>query len=437
MFGPYSANHYLFSISQSLNGDYLLENNIIYDEFIHMGYQRFYVEGGSSDTASSLWYCGKLTNYSDFIEITGDERLNGFKAVSFPSLEDTSVTFCLDTDNPDVVSYFSPFKAGCTHCDCANWTIAIDKDTDTLVSQLSMSGSEGHTHSKHMWVTLHRTGPAPVVSDEDMPGHGADFSCNFEENGRDSEPVDRGNSPLRMSHEQLVAQASSGGGCPHMKRLMKPESMTPSPSSSVEKAPQFKFSDSYDHCYVINAYTDYRVAWTLDAEKSLLHVSISSTLLEQRNDTYVALGFRPMGRASSPSLTKQGTGRHMNFGMEGADIVVGSVSGGLRTLYAELYTGPPVPDNSLKISDATVTISDNRVVVSFTRPLVGGYLHENFDNDGSIVSGAADVIWAVGNDSVETDDSNTSGCEYHSNTRGIRFINWEDPSIAMVDEWKC
>lgn len=39
----------------------------------------------------------------------------------------------------------------------------------------------------------------------------------------------------------------------------------------------------------------------------------------------------------------------MDFGMEGADIVAGSSQGGVRQLYAAIYTGPPIVDASLKL----------------------------------------------------------------------------------------
>ena len=473
MFGPYNGNSYLFSISQAPNGDYVFENNIVYDELASMGYQRFYVEGTGA-TASNLWYCGKLTNYSDFEEVTGDDRLNGFRALKFPEEGDSSVTFCLDTDNTAVLNGgMNPFQVGCSHCDCANWTIAYDESTDALVSQLSMSGSEGHTHSKHVWVSLKRAGPAPVITDEDVPGHGDAFSCAFEENGRDSEPVDRGDSPLPSSshhHHLPLSDSGTGGagnGCPHMKRLQANKVASASPllpalsenHLTTKKANKLQqssssssSSSSYDHCYVINKYSDYRIAWSLDLPRQLLHVSVSAPppSADTDNHTYVAVGFRPMSRSSAPPLAKQGTGRHMNFGMEGADIVAGSVGRGLRSLYAELYTGPPVVDTSLQLSDSSVEVVGGRVVVSFTRPLVGGYLYANHGSEDSIVSGYADIIWAVGLDTDSTSVSDgggdddgggggggEAGCEYHSNTRGLRFMDWEDPTIAMVDAWKC
>ena len=306
-----------------------------------------------------------------------------------------------------------------------------------------------------MWVALHRTGPAPVISDEDVSGHGTGFTCEFEDGGRDSVPVDRGGSPLH--HEELMTQpqinsgdkAGAAGGCPHMKRLNANKMTTSVADTAVAASASLKkalAASSHDHCYVINQHSDFRLAWTLDVAKEMLHVSISAPPASggNINSTYVAVGFRPQSRVASVPLTKQGTGRHMNFAMEGADIVAGSVQGGLRSLYAALYTGPPIPDDSLQISESSVQLEDGRVVLSFSRPLVGGYLFAHYGNEGSIISGAADIIWAVGTDSPagrpsgeEGEDANTSGCEYHSNTRGLRFIDWEDPAVAMVDVWKC
>jgi len=54
-----------------------------------------------------------------------------------------------------------------------------------------MSGSDGHTHSKHMWAELKKIGPPPKVEAGYMPGHGSNFSCEFSEGGRDSTAVNR------------------------------------------------------------------------------------------------------------------------------------------------------------------------------------------------------------------------------------------------------
>jgi hypothetical protein len=178
-----------------------------------------------------------------------------------------------------------------------------------------------------------------------------------------------------------------------------------------------------------------------------LRCSVSAPVLTgadgtpQRDTTWVAIGFRPLSRSSELDLAAEGTGHHMNFGMQGADIVAGSVAGGVRTMYAALYTGPPSPDASLQISDASVEIlpaqgdaaGADRVVLTFTRPLVGGYLLAHYGNNASIDTGFSDIIWAVGLDSPSSD----VGCAYHDNIRGLRVIDWEHPEIAMVDTWKC
>jgi len=62
--GPYDAPHYLFSISLSPLGDYLMEVNLVYDSHRVTGYQRFYIEG-YGDTAGVLWYCGSFSNFSN------------------------------------------------------------------------------------------------------------------------------------------------------------------------------------------------------------------------------------------------------------------------------------------------------------------------------------------------------------------------------------
>jgi len=422
-----------------------------------MGYQRFYVEGSGS-TLGTLWYCGSLKNFSDSpAEQTGGARLNAFKPVVLPSSSDLNVTFCLDSTDKQVMgpADMNPFMKGCITCDCANWTIAYDPARDILVSQMSMSGSDGHTHSKHMWAELKKIGPTPVVEAGYMPGHGSNFSCEFSEGGRDSTAVDRSwlaktSHGFPVSDKAVAAgDASSAGkatgsssGCPFAKLFAKsPARQNENPKTRTGTGTGT--NTSYDRCYTLNDRSGFNLAWTLDLDAQTLRCSVSAPVLvsgdgaDNRNATWVAIGFRPMSRSHEERLIVEGSGHHMNFGMEGADIVAGSVSGGVRTMYAALYTGPPTPDASLKISDASVEVVDSaagpRVVVQFTRPLVGGYLNANFGSDGSILSSFADILWAVGLDSSASD----VGCNYHNNNRGMRVIDWANPEIAMVDAWLC
>jgi len=182
---------------------------------------------------------------------------------------------------------------------------------------------------------------------------------------------------------------------------------------------------------VLNSYADYRLAWTLDAASSLLNVTISAPASSAL--TWAAIGFRPKSRSREWQDGQDKASTHTNFGMEGADIVVGSSKGGVRTMFAELYTGPPIASTDLEIAaEEAIVTSDGRVQVSFSRPLVGGYLATQMGaSDATIVSPLADIIWAVGN------DDEAGGCAYHDNRRGLRFVDWENPETTFVEEWKC
>eukprot|EP01038_Epipyxis_sp_PR26KG_P005553 gene5553-7674_t len=416
--GPF-ANNYLFSISNptSIYGDYLIENNLFYENNAIMGYQRFYVEGGKgpsgADSAGELWYCGSLSNYSNVVEQTGSGRLNDFFLVE---TTDLSATFCVNSSNSQTMDYVNPFKKGCMACDCGNWTLSYNPNSDTLTSMLQMSGGDNEDHSKHLYAELKRIGPARTVDDSYMPGHGSNFSCDFSENGRDSVPVDR-----------------SMSGCP----LFKPLNSASNKLTSIKDESNtyhVKSVTEYAHCYMINKYTGFQVEWTLNDDAQSINLAISMPYTN--DDEYIAIGFRPLSRAYNQKYWYVGTGHHFNFAMQGADIVTGSLNGGIRTYYADKYTGAPVLDNSLKVYDAKVTKNDNlnRTILSFSRPYISGYLLNTYNISASIVSGEADIIWAIGDIIVSQD---TKELDYHYNLRGLRFIDWENPQIAMFDSWKC
>jgi len=413
VFGPFSSSEYTFSISQSETGSYLMENNIVYDG-ISMGYQRFYVD---NNDGGYLWYCGNLTNFADEPEITGSSRKNGFKPVVLPDETDSNVTFCLDSDKIAVMGRgnSNPFKDGCAGCDCANWTISYDSISDLLFSELSMAGSQ------HLKVALQRAGD-PAQMTDDFPDR---LICDFSDGGRDSVPVVMGNSNVVQ--------------CPFMKHrgtgtetLSKTESKSMNRSVSTDKTESLSIpvtKSEYDHCYRINKLTDFQLQWTLDTMAEELRVSVSASAEIFGDSSYIAVGFRPMSRYNDAELTAEGTGRHMDFGMEGADIVLGSWQGVSR-LYAAVYYGAPVPDTSLDISAENAGVSSGRVFLSFTRPLVSGYLLAQYNQSASIVSPAADIIYAVGS----ADDT---GAHYHGHTRGLRFMDWEHPELNLDDSWKC
>ena len=99
------------------------------------------------------------------------------------------------------------------------------------------------------------------------------------------------------------------------------------------------------------------------------------------SNAYVAIGFRPLSLSNNSSFIAAGTGIPQEFGMRGADIVLGGAEGGIKTFYAAEYTGPPIADNnnSLDIYNATVefNVKSGRTTLTFMRPLVSGYLVAN------------------------------------------------------------
>jgi hypothetical protein len=264
---------------------------LVYDE-VQIGFQRFYVEG-TGDTAGSLWYCGQLYNFSDGVEATGQGRLNLFKVQPMVSLQQR-VTFCLDSSKQEVMGPSNPFKLGCDYCDCANWTLFYDDISGKLTSQLSMSGfSDG---SRHLWVEMTRIGDAPVISNSDVAGHGANFSCDFSEpDGRDSDPVDR---------NPLINKAS-GTGCPMLTNLgarssstdehkKLPRQKTFIAESSVTSTKQHN-QQQLQYCYVLNNVVDFRLEWTINIDKQELNCAISVPWTKQSvsggDNVWVAIGY--------------------------------------------------------------------------------------------------------------------------------------------------
>ena len=305
----------------------------------------------------------------------------------------------------------NPFMAGCSECDCANWTITHNEVTDTLTSLLQMSGGEGHTHSKHLLVELARAGPPPIHEKSLVYGSGCDFD------GKDSHPVNPVDDVVEAKRSSVKRSST---GCPFLSQRAKAQ----------KNAKETNLQDPpVEHCYVINRASDYHLKWTLDENSSVLNVTVSAPA--ESDSTWVAIGFRPKGRSYDESYTEKLTSKHTNFGMQGADIVAASVSNGVRTLFAELYTGPPIASTDLEISGESVKAINQRVELSFSRPILSGNLFKVYkDNDASIISSDSDIIWAIGSDDA-------GSCSYHNENRGYRFIDWQDPESHLDDSMKC
>jgi hypothetical protein len=320
-----------------------------------------------------------------------------------------------------------------------------------------MAGAPTHMHSKHLSVVYTRVGPPPVVNETGWPGHGANFTCDYD--GRDDVPVDiaRGPGCPHGQRRAAAARPAVGGPPPPLPASSAaPASAETAPAGAAPPAPASRAAETASageegeegpalpqtHCYVLNAYSGYRLEWrVLDG---ILQVDASAPVADQNH--YVALGFRPQGRTTGGGYESVGTGVATKFGMEGADIVVGHGGAGVvQTYYANLYTGPPDADASLAITNASAVFeptSDGRggsagiVRLRFSRAVAGTGKLASLGYPSSVTSVLtphADVIWSVGASSA----GGSPSCSYHTNTRGLRFINWEAPAGAMSDIWRC
>ena len=308
-----------------------------------------------------------------------------------------------------------------------------------------MAASEGHSNSRHLSVALAYAGPPPVVDSADWPGHGANFSCDFE--GRDGSPV-----------------GDEAAGCPFLRNEGANSALADRapplghPRVSSPPATATATAAAYEHCYTINGASGFDLAWTLRRERAGRGAGARAWLDVQASarvagpGTWVALGFRPMSReADQGAMDPLGTGRGNNFGMEGADIVAGFGSGEVRPLYAALYTGPPQapdpPSSALEIFNASASFEADAgggggggvLTLRFTRAAAGsGHLASLGlpDSQTTILSPRADILWAVGA-AADDDEGFSASCAYHENTRGLRVVDWEDPTRNFVDIWKC
>jgi len=159
-------------------------------------------------------------------------------------------------------------------------------------------------------------GPAPEVNTTDWPGHGANFSCDFA--GRDAVPVDvypaglsgcpRASAMLALPRksasnkiaEPLFFKDRSAPTDVHAASIL----LDTYPSNSTEPT---------SHCYILNEFSDYRLAWTLHLERGEVDIEVSAFAADTNH--WVAIGFRPQGRATNDTLqTSYNTGDVNKFG---------------------------------------------------------------------------------------------------------------------------
>jgi len=137
--------------------------------------------------------------------------------------------------------------------------------------------------------------------------------------------------------------------------------------------------------------------------------------------------------------------------------------------YSATFTPDPAAGSR---GDANTTTSSGTLSLGFTRAVAGtGNLayHGLASDQTTVLSPWADLIWAVGDseptatcekgknellrkglDRKARNDLQQSkaavgshellqgeGLSYHSNTRGLRVIPWQNPEKYLVDSWKC
>ena len=439
--GPWT-NNLTMSVGETNAGDFVLEQHIDgYNNRTSYGHQRFDIEGGAGDTAGTLWYCGVLTGGSFFpYDAVAWDR---FVATAAPAPGDTSVTFCLDypahpfppgRDPLPFPTQPPPAASGCTGCGCAQWTLSVTKGdaatggADTLLSSLTMGGS-----SHHLLVELHRLEGVDPGTPTDLAGHGAKFACNFSDFPGPPESVAAGHA----GGARAAARRANGlpaPNCPFFTGRSSAAAAAAAAAAAKEAPPVLLRNSTFPNCYTLNDPAAVRLEWRLDSGASELTVALSAdTAALGGAGAYVALGFRPGSRASDPGLVAAGTGIPQEFGMRGADVVLGGAAGGVSTWYAAEFTGAPVPDNSLAITESSATFdaSTGRTTLTFTRPLVGGYLAKH-TFPLSLLANQGDAMWAVG-----VQDGTTGAGAYHGATRGLVAPDWANATSSMNVTMQC
>jgi len=336
--------------------------------------QQWWTEDGVGMT-----YCGLVYN---FFRIPGPVRTNFTEDMS----TDTQIRWCQDG------------------CDQLAWTLTLLNE-NTLLSHFYFANPVNHLN-----VTLTRVSSSmPRIKSIPMKP-----PCNISVTLTPEKIPDH-----HPKLDLIVDEISSG--CPF--RQYKEDRI---PSSNVMKNIQRlpkRFAQDYEFCYVLNEATEFSVSWNFRQNSSELDVALSIPTSSPET-MYLGLGFMP----KFP-------------GMIDADVAMGYVSNSpnsgncVRSMYVPYYVGPPVDDNSMTLSNTDVIVENNRLTVQFTRPLDSG--HHNITVTSNIPGQPGvyffQTMWAIG----EAPSSCTGTPNYHGNNRGLRVIDWYNPSSIFPDFMKC
>merc|ERR1712137_148466 len=211
--------------------------------------------------------------------------------------------------------------------------------------------------------------------------------------------------------------SNSTGGCPfkHLHTSEAPQL----PTRKMKHLPA-KMSQEYEFCYVLNEVAEFSISWNFLQSTSELQVALSAPT-QSPLTTFLGFGFEPQFP-----------------GMIDADVVIGYVnpssnSSCVRSMYVPYYVGPPVDDDSMTISNTDVIVGDDRLTVKFTRPFDTGHHNITISNNGPKPGKPGvyffQTMWAIG----ESPNTCTGTPNYHGNNRGLRVIDWMNPSSIFPD----
>uniref|UniRef100_A0A6U6QBS7 Uncharacterized protein n=1 Tax=Zooxanthella nutricula TaxID=1333877 RepID=A0A6U6QBS7_9DINO len=417
-FGPW-VEPVRFAVKRTTVGEYVFENNLQYDMtqawYARWGYQRFFV------------------NKSGVITYCPGPRFDPLPShdIHFKVAEITShnLTLCMTNvfkNNFTTWQHPWPFhtlqcygwKDGLDLPGCGCWKLkySVDSKNESVLHYTVDWAGNNHTNrTNHYHVVMNRreNASAPVEID----GNRLNWWCRYSINNRSG--------PDNTSLPLGCPMAGSG---PEPKRGISAIS-----AFAAQEVEEDCKHCSLPNCFLLNRKVGYVFEWKLTGNDFLqVRVSAKTSLFHEK--TYVSIGFRPWGgmtfKNASDSI-KYGTGREQRFGMRGADIVLGGLFGS-RQMYSESWAGAPVNDSSLQIHNTSVEHNNGRMILSFTRPLVGGKLKSKFNISASLVPDVSsdplmnnlpDIIWAIG----QYDDDHKHPA-YHFNYRGWRRVNFTHPT---------
>jgi hypothetical protein len=189
------------------------------------------------------------------------------------------------------------------------------------------------------------------------------------------------------------------------------------------KAAQKKVSYlGYEHCYLINPSLNFTLRWDWSVRTESVRALISMTAPRNIdiNTQWIALGIYPTWPL-----------------MQNMDVILGYFGqdakhqGCVRSMYAELSVGAPVPNEvNQTITDREIWTEGNTMYIKFTRPWRTGH-HDLSVRDANHV--LPSISFAMG----QAPGSCAEAPHYHGIFRGTYGMFFPNASWALPDHMKC